>query len=84
MARGAMRPNDCDLAIVSMTPHKSPQWGELRLAMPLIVDATTQNLGLPVNIVLLTPGEWDELRPKFFLSSICLFSRGCVCEGYLN
>lgn len=57
ITRGDLQPNDRDMAFVSLISHKSPVWGELRLTMSSISDAMTQCIGVPVNIVLLTPDE---------------------------
>lgn len=60
IARRSGTPNDCDLLIVSFANTESESWFSLRQHISSTRTDFAQKFGLPLNVALLTEGEWNE------------------------
>ena len=62
IARSSEKPNDCDLLIVSNANVDSEEWWSLRKHVKVIGADFSRNFLLPLNVALVTEGEWEENR----------------------
>lgn len=60
IARRSGTPHDCDLLIVSNANVESVSWFSLRQHISSMRIDFSQKFGLPLNVTLLTEGEWSE------------------------
>jgi predicted nucleotidyltransferase len=65
VARGVDRPNDCDLLIIASVDVESEKWFSLREHINSIKIDFLKNFELPLNVTLLTEGEWLENKSFF-------------------
>lgn len=65
VARGVDRPNDCDLLIIALVDVESENWFALRQHINSIKMDFVKNFELPLNVTLLTEGEWFENKSFF-------------------
>lgn len=60
IARNTGDPNDCDLVIVSPKNVDSYEWQSLQKRIKAIETDFLSEFSLPLNVALLTEGEWIE------------------------
>ena len=66
VSTGFGSPNDCDLYVVSQNKPDTAQWQQLKDRLGEIREEFHSQFYLPLNVVLLTHGEWEE-KKDFFL-----------------
>lgn len=62
IARNSEKPSDCDFLIVSNADVDSEEWQSLRKHIHSVEIEFARNFSLPLNVTLVTEGEWEENR----------------------